>query len=102
LSVHDRFRFSVTCHTDDLAVLFCLRALCRWAQPSRGLGRGGREVGYGGTKEKEWQAADHKVAFRFTQETFLKRFLAKAEELLRGRWRMVSEDPNDPATKQRP
>jgi hypothetical protein len=101
LSVHDRFRFSVTLHTDDIAVLFCLRALCRWAQPSRGLGPGGREIGYGGTKADEWKAAAHRATFRFTEESFMKRFTEKAAELLPGRWQQVSESPNDPATKQR-
>ena len=101
MSVHNRFRFSITCHTDDLAVLFCLRALSRWAQPSRGLGRGGREVGYGGTKDSDWRGAAHNATFRFTDDRFRKLFITKARELLPERWKMVSENQDDPATRQR-
>ena len=101
MGVHDKFRFSITIHTDDDAVLYCLRALCRWAQHPRGLGPGGREVGYGGTKTAEWTAAAHTVTFRFTDEKFRKKFTDKANELLPRRWQVVSSSGADPAIKQR-
>ncbi len=31
-SDHKLFKFSITCQTDDLAVLHCLRALCQYAE----------------------------------------------------------------------
>jgi hypothetical protein len=80
-----------------------LRALCRWAQLPGGLGKGGREIGYGGTKEKEWKLAGHKATFRFTEGRFLERFEQKANEVLRpDLWKKVGDSrDNDPATKQR-
>lgn len=51
MTTHAKFHFSVKCHTHDLAVLSCLRALNRWAQKD-----GNREIGYGGTKDKDWEA----------------------------------------------
>ena|ERR1700733_1432507 len=98
---HDKFRFSVACHTDDLAVLYCLRALARWAQPGRRLGSGSREIGYGGTKDADWKASGHEVKFRFTEPRFRERFLKRANDLLPNHWQQGSTSDEDPATKQR-
>lgn len=93
---HAKFHFSVKCHTDDLAVLSCLRALNRWAQKD-----GNREIGYGGTADKDWQLSNHTVTFRFTSPAFRQSFIQKAEELLLGRWTTISTSDNDPAAPQR-
>jgi len=100
-NTHLRFRYSVECHTDDLAVLYCLRALSRWAERGPKLGRGGREIGYGGTKDKEWEASNHRATFRFTNPTFRQQFIDKALELLPDKWRQGDSSDDNPAVKQR-
>ena len=38
------------CRTDDLSVLYCLRALCQWAEEGRYP-----QIGGGGSTAAEWQ-----------------------------------------------
>ncbi len=96
MTTHAKFHFSVKCHTHDLAVLSCLRALNRWAQKD-----GNREIGYGGTKDKDWEASNHNVTFRFTDSTYRQSFIEKAEELLGSRWTTVATSDSDPARPRR-
>jgi len=49
-SDHKLFKFSMTCQTDDLAVLHCLRALCQYAEQHKKP-----QIGWGGTGKSEWQ-----------------------------------------------
>src|SRR5438093_4532787 len=95
---YERYRFSVTCHTDDLAVAYCLRALCHFA--SDGVKS---QIGWGGTKEREWRAAGNQITLRFTSSVRRDGFLREAARLLPANtWREVSRSDNDPARRQRP
>ena len=94
---HQRFHYSVTCHTDDEAVLFCLRALCQFAEEHPK-----RQIGWGGTKTPEWRDRHGELTIRFTKPDFRTRFLREAERLLPGKWRLVRQSDNDPAHPQRP
>jgi len=58
---HADYRFSVTLHTDDRAVVNCLRALSQISQLT-GNGR----IPWGGTKDADWERDAHEVFFRFT------------------------------------
>ncbi|MFH0847789.1 MAG: hypothetical protein V1894_07045 [Chloroflexota bacterium] len=95
-SDHAHFKYSVTVRTNDVAVLHCLRALCQYAQRE-----GSRQIGWGGTKEKDWQNNQRSVTFRFTNPAYRQDFLKEANRLLAGLWTKISSSDNDPATPQR-
>jgi hypothetical protein len=90
-------RYSITCSTDDLAIVHCLRALCEFAitdvRP---------QIGWGGTKATEWRAAGNQITLRFTTHESRERFVQEARRLLpAGSWAEVSRSDNDPAKRQR-
>ena len=81
-----RCRFSITCHTDDLAVVHCLRALCQYAEH-----KCPPQIAWGGTKEKDWAAAGDRITLRFTCPSYREEFVRQAERLLpQGSWRKVT------------
>jgi len=93
---HQLYRFSVTIHSDDLALVGCLRALSQHAQAT-----GNPRIPWGGTKREDWQRDKHKVTFRFSSQTYREDFLKQVERLLpSGLWQKVAESDNDPATPQ--
>jgi hypothetical protein len=94
---YQKFRFSVTCQTDDEAVLHCLRALCQWAEE-----HAKPQIGWGGTTRSAWEKANHQFTLRFTAASHRQRFEQKADELLEGRWKIIAKSDHDPATRQRP
>lgn len=49
---HVDFKYSITCTTNDLAVLHCLRALCQLSEK-----HAYPQIAWGGTGELEWRAA---------------------------------------------
>ena len=94
---HNRYRYSVTCQTDDLAIVHCLRALCQYAEEARY-----KQIGWGGTKTKEWRAAGNQITLRFTRSDYRARFEETAQRLLpQGSWSVVGRSDNDPAKRQR-
>jgi hypothetical protein len=90
------YRFSITCHTEDPAVLHCLRALCQFCEQYKKP-----QIGWGGTGEREWRSAGFNFTLRFTSPSFREKFIAEAERLLKGHWTVVGTDDNDPARPQR-
>ena len=50
MTVHADHHFSVTIHTDDLALVGCLRALSKFNQKS-----GNNQIPWGGTKAADWK-----------------------------------------------
>ena len=93
---HAKFRFSATCHTDDEAVLFCLRALCQFVEEHPKP-----QIGWGGTKTPEWRAAGNRLTLRFTRPEFRERFIREARRVLGDRWSLLGERDDDPARPQR-
>lgn len=89
---YSRYRFSVTCHTNDLGVMFCLRGLAEWAEEGRFP-----NIGRGGTTKDAWEKSGGKSTFRFTDPAYRQRFLRKASELLATRWAVVEQSDDDPA-----
>jgi hypothetical protein len=79
--VRTNYKHTITCHTDDLAVVHCLRALSQWAQQS-----GNCHIPWGGTKKPDWERDGNCVTFRFTESLYRDAFRQKANELLYGRW----------------
>jgi hypothetical protein len=95
---YQRYHFSATFKTEDLAVLHCLRALCEWAQKGAGL----PNIGWGGSGATDWQKNDNTATLRFTDPERRLRWEHKANELLAGKWKLISTSDADPATRQRP
>jgi hypothetical protein len=89
---HTRYRYSVTCHTIEAGVLFCLRGLCEWAAQGQHP-----NIARGGTTKDDWEAAGGKATFRFTDPSARKRFLDEAARLLATRWTVVGQSDHDPA-----
>ena len=93
---HLTFRFSITCHTPDLAVVHCLRALCEWAETNPK-----RQIAWGGTGKEEWRDSGNKITLRFTNHKNRENFQTKAVELLADRFTTISVSDNDPARPRR-
>jgi hypothetical protein len=93
---HARFHYSITCNTDDVAVLFCLRALCQLATQEAMP-----QIGWGGTGRAEWSENAGNFVLRFTNADAREVFVGEANRLLAGRWSVVSTSDNDPASPQR-
>jgi hypothetical protein len=96
MSLHSKYKFSVTIHSDDLAVVNCLRSLSQFSQKS-----GNNRIPWGGTKDPDWKREGHSVTFRFTTPEYRASFLAEAKRLLpEGLWSVAKQSDNDPATPQ--
>lgn len=93
---HALYKYSVTCRTEDLAVLHCLRALCQFAERHKAP-----QIGWGGTGVKEWQANSFNFKLRFTSPEYRTTFLEEANRLLPMRWELIATDDDDPASPQR-
>jgi hypothetical protein len=92
-----RCRFSITCHTDDLAIVHCLRSLCEFAEED-----GLPQIGWGGTKRSNWESDNHQITLRFTNPRYREAFINEARRLLpKGSWSEVRRSDNDPAHRQR-
>jgi hypothetical protein len=59
------------------------------------------QIGWGGTTETRWEKSGGQATLRFTDPNYHQSFLAKAAELLGGRWALIEADDSDPATRQR-
>jgi hypothetical protein len=97
MSEHAKHRFSITFHTDDLAVVGCLRALAKFCQKT-----GNNNIPWGGTKDQNWQRAGHNVTFRFSSAEYRDLLRAEADRLLPSSlWKIVGKSDSDPAKPQR-
>ena len=88
---HD-YRFSVTIHTNDLAVVNCLRALSQYSQKTDN-----NRIPWGRTKDRDWKQAGNAVTFRFSQPAYREGFIKEIERLLpRALWSEQKRSDNDP------
>lgn len=96
MNLHATYRFSITIHSDDLAVVNCLRALSQFSQRS-----GNNRIPWGGTKDADWNRDKHSVTFRFTTPEYRAGFLSEAKRLLPiSLWSISAQSDNDPAQPQ--
>jgi hypothetical protein len=96
MTPHSDFRFSITVTTDDLAVVYALRALSDFSQAT-----GNSRITWGGTKDDDWMSAGKQVTFRFSKSNYRDNFVATANRLLlSGSWRETARNDNDPASPQ--
>ena len=93
---HSEFRYSITLATDDLAIVYCLRALSDYAQDT-----GNSRITWGGSRDQVWRGAGNQVTFRFTRPSYREDLVTTANRVLpSGSWREVSRSDADPATPQ--
>jgi hypothetical protein len=91
-------KFSITCHTDDLAVVHCLRSLCQFAEHDLQH----PQIGWGGSGEKKWKDDGRQITLRFTAPAYRDALVKAANKyLLVGCWREVRRSDNDPSSRQR-
>lgn len=94
---YQRCRYSITVHTDDLAVVHCLRSLCEYAEKDVKP-----QIGWGGTKRTDWEKDGKKITLRFSSAEYRENFISTADRLLPTEsWSEVTRNNNDPATRQR-
>jgi hypothetical protein len=97
MTVNSDHRFSVTVHSDDLAVIGCLRALAKFAHAT-----GNNNIPWGNTKDSHWKAAGNRVTFHFTSPVYRKNFADHAGRLLlQDSWALETQSDNDPARPAR-
>jgi hypothetical protein len=77
-------------------VLFCLRALCQFAEEHPKP-----QIGWGGTGSADWKRAGGQFKLRFTTAAYRDLFVAEADRLLGGRWTKLGVSDHDPASPQR-
>jgi hypothetical protein len=91
--LHEMFKFSITIHSDDLAVVNCLRALSKYSQ--KGVNN---TIPYGNTKERDWLKANNCVTFRFSSPNYRDGFINESNRLLpKDLWSEVSRSDADQA-----
>ena len=95
-SIHARYHYSITCHTDAKAVMYCLRSLAHFAEHSSQ-----KNIAWGGTGDDVWERSGHRITLRFTNPQYRDVFRRKANELLGSRWSEASASDNDPATPKK-
>ncbi len=93
MTTHADHKFSVTIHTDDLAVVNCLRALSKYSQRT-----GNNNIPWGGTKDSDWKSNQHRVTFRFSAPDYRELFRNELNRLLPNNlWKEVDSSDSDPA-----
>jgi hypothetical protein len=81
------YQYSIVCQTHDRAVLFCLRALCEFAD---GRFDGGAlpstSSAASGTGPDDWSESGGQFTLRFSDSRDRATFLGEATRLLPGKW----------------
>lgn len=97
MNKHKDYVYSITVHSDDLAVINCLRALSQFSQKT-----GNNRIPWGGTKDADWMRDGNHVTFHFTYPEYREGFKSEVERLLpKGCCSFTKESDNDPARKVR-
>lgn len=94
MSQHKHYKYSITIHTEDLAVVNCLRALSKFSQKT-----GNNNIPWGGTKDVDWKNDGKNVTFRFSKPEYRDGFLEEINRLLPSSlWIVVDRSDNNPAS----
>jgi hypothetical protein len=88
------YHYSVTIHTDSLAILYCLRGLSMFAQKT-----GNVYKPWGAASKAQWLGHHHIVKFYFTTEQYRSDFEEAANDILAGRWIKVGDSVDDPLSQ---
>jgi len=93
MTTHKDHHYSITVHTTDLAVLYCLRALVDYAQKT-----GNTRIPWGGASKENWARNNQNVKFYFSQPDYREYFIEEAIRVLpKGSWSKTKQNDNDPA-----
>jgi hypothetical protein len=94
MTEHEKYKFSITIHSNDLGIVNCLRALSQYSQKE-----GNNRIPWGNTKESDWRNAKNCVTFRFTVPEYREGFIYELNRLLpNGLWSEVKRSDSDPAS----
>lgn len=97
MTEHQKYKYSVTIYSNDLAIINCLRSLAQYSQKT-----GNNRIPWGGTKDSDWKRSQKEVTFRFTEEKYRIVFLDETKRLLpNDLFKIVSQDNNNPAKPQK-
>ena len=95
ISLHKDHKFSITIHTTDVAILYCLRALADYSQKT-----GNTRITWGGTTKNNWKSNNNAVTFRFTKSDYRVDFIKEVKRILaKNSWQIEGESDNNPAVK---
>jgi hypothetical protein len=93
---HALYKFSITCKTQDLAVVYCLRAIAEFSQKEMNP-----RIAWGGTKDGDWKRDGNQVTFHFSSAAIRNSFFRDASRLLQGgSWLETGRRDDDPAKPQ--
>ena len=93
-TTHRDHHYSITVHTVDLAILYCLRALADYAQKT-----GNNKIPSGGTTKECWERNNKNVKFHFSNPEYREGFVAEAFRVLpKNLWSKTKQNDDDPAT----
>lgn len=92
---HKDYIFSVTIHSEDLALVSAMRGLAWYCQFD-----GNKQISWGNIKEKDWMKAGKQATFHFTRQNYRDNFILRANELFRdGLWKITEQSNNNPAKR---
>ena len=92
-TTHSDHHFSIQVQTNDLAVLYCLRALADYSQE-----KGNTRITWGGTSREDWRRNNNRVKFHFSEDKYRARFVAESKRVLpEGTWQVIKQSDSDPA-----
>jgi len=94
---HKDYKFSVTIHTDELALVFCMRGLSVHCQET-----GNAMAPPGNTTREDWEEHGHQVTFHFDRASYRDNFISEAERLFQtGLWTKVEQSDDTPAKRSK-
>jgi hypothetical protein len=93
MTTRDPPRFSITCRSDDEAVIRCLKALADYVERRRPDGRPGGAVA-------EREPREGSIRLLFTHPDYRASFVKLATDLLGSRWIVCGESDDDSARFQ--
>ena len=95
MSQHIHFKFSITVHSDDLALIASMRGLAWFCQDEMN-----RQISVDGAKQEDWSRDNHEVKFYFTSKDNRQNFINVAINLFRQAWKIKNLSDDNPPTPQ--
>lgn len=92
-TTHKDHHYSITFHSEDLALVGCLRALSQHCQTT-----GNARITWGNTSKEDWRRNGKMVTFHFSDPEYRSNLVREAARLLPiGLYRVVAQQDDDPA-----
>jgi hypothetical protein len=95
---HAEHHYSITCESDDRAVIYCLRSLAHYAERTAPI-----NAAWGNTGDDIWEEDNHQVTFHFSDPEYRKIFRDVANDILndsgsekpKERWKEIQKPGSD-------